>query len=116
MVPDQVRKVDEVEEIMSGNILRALHSPEYDTPPLWLHSKGEHGNIFYISIECAAGHCAAHPAHSWQDVSIVLNQPDMNFKHNGAWAYGATGGVMSTPDSGKTWNFTTLNVPAQKAQ
>ncbi|KAF2220533.1 hypothetical protein BDZ85DRAFT_321311 [Elsinoe ampelina] len=76
-------------------------------------SKGEHGNIFYISIECAAGDCAAHPAHY---VSIVLNQPDMNFKHNGAWDYGATGGVMSTPDSGKTWNFTTLNMPAQKAQ
>lgn len=53
---------------------------------------------------------------AWQDVSIVLNQPDMSFKHNGAWAFGATGGAMSTPDEGKTWNFTTLNVPAQKAR
>ncbi|PSK37248.1 hypothetical protein B9Z65_1990 [Elsinoe australis] len=80
-------------------------------------SKNEHGNLFYISIECGGNTaCAAHPAHSWQDVSIVLNQPDMSFKHNGAWAFGATGGAMSTPDGGKTWNFTTLNVPAQKAR
>ncbi|KAF2236412.1 hypothetical protein EV356DRAFT_70386 [Viridothelium virens] len=79
-------------------------------------SKGEHGNLFYISIECAAGTCAPHPAHSWQDVSIVLSQADMSFKHTGAWASGATGGVMSTPDGGKTWNFTTLYVPEQTAQ
>ncbi|KAI9674311.1 MAG: hypothetical protein M1822_009560 [Bathelium mastoideum] len=79
-------------------------------------SKGEHGNLFYISIECAAGTCAATPAHSWQNVSIVLSEADMSFKHTGAWAAGATGGVMSTPDSGKTWNFTTLYVPVQTPQ
>ncbi|KAI9698079.1 MAG: hypothetical protein M1820_007587 [Bogoriella megaspora] len=79
-------------------------------------SKGEHGDLFYISIECAAGTCAPHPTHSWQDVSIVLSQADMSFQHTGAWASGATGGVMSTPDGGKTWNFTTLHVPEQKAK
>lgn len=26
--------------------------------------KGEHGEIFYISIECAAGTCSTAPAHS----------------------------------------------------
>ncbi|KAL9616043.1 MAG: hypothetical protein Q9160_009044 [Pyrenula sp. 1 TL-2023] len=52
----------------------------------------------------------------WEDVSIVLSQADMSFKHTGAWASGAAGGVMSTPDAGKTWNFTTLYVPEQKAK
>ncbi|KAG8161518.1 hypothetical protein KVR01_008505 [Diaporthe batatas] len=79
-------------------------------------SKGQHGDIFYISIECASGGCAQHPAHSWQDVSVVLNQADQRFKHSGSWNFGATGGAMSTPDGGKTWTLTTLNIPAQKAE
>ncbi|OHF04194.1 hypothetical protein CORC01_00533 [Colletotrichum orchidophilum] len=78
-------------------------------------SKGQKGNLFYISIECASGSCAAHPAHSWEDISIVLSQADKSFGHTGGWKYGATGGEMSSPDGGKTWNFSTLNVPAQKA-
>ncbi|KAJ4301012.1 hypothetical protein N0V90_003101 [Kalmusia sp. IMI 367209] len=48
---------------------------------------------------------------SWEDISIVLNKADTSFKHSGNWQYGASGGVMSTPDSGKTWNFTTLSIP-----
>jgi len=52
----------------------------------------------------------------WEDVSVVLNKADESFKHTGAWAHGATGGVMSSPDGGKSWNFTTLSVPAQKAE
>ncbi|KAI7773454.1 hypothetical protein LA080_010919 [Diaporthe eres] len=44
-------------------------------------------------------------------VSIVLNTADQSFGNSGSWQYGATGGAMSTPDNGKTWNFTTLNVP-----
>ncbi|KAF9876610.1 hypothetical protein CkaCkLH20_06018 [Colletotrichum karsti] len=79
-------------------------------------SKGQHGNIFYISIECASGGCAQHPAHSWKDVSVVLSKADQSFKHSGNWDHGATGGAMSTTDGGKTWNFGTINVPAQKAQ
>ncbi|TKX22518.1 hypothetical protein C1H76_5301 [Elsinoe australis] len=79
-------------------------------------SKGQHGDIFYVSIECASGNCAAHPAHTWQDISIVLNKADTSFKKSGNWAFGATGGQMSTPDAGKTWNFTTLNIPSQKAE
>ncbi|PSK42113.1 hypothetical protein B9Z65_4027 [Elsinoe australis] len=78
--------------------------------------KGQHGDIFYVSIECASGNCAAHPAHTWQDISIVLNKADTSFKKSGNWAFGATGGQMSTPDAGKTWNFTTLNIPSQKAE
>ncbi|KAK1708772.1 hypothetical protein BDP67DRAFT_410310 [Colletotrichum lupini] len=79
-------------------------------------SKGQKGNIFYISIECASGGCAEHPAHSWEDVSIVLTQADESFGHTGGWDHGATGGDMSSPDGGKTWNFSTLNIPAQKAE
>lgn len=90
--------------------------------------KGEHGWIFYISIECAAGTCATAPAHStsliphytwsatdiytgWEDVSIVLSTADESFGHTGSWEQGATGGKMSTSDGGKTWNFTTIEVP-----
>ena len=47
----------------------------------------------------------------WEDISLVLNKADASFGHSGAWAFGATGGKMSTPDGGKTWNFTTLHVP-----
>ncbi|KXH29072.1 hypothetical protein CSIM01_02141 [Colletotrichum simmondsii] len=79
-------------------------------------SKGQKGNIFYISIECASGGCAEHPAHSWEDVFIVLSQADESFGHTRGWEHGATGGDMSSPDGGKTWNFTTLNIPAQKAE
>ncbi|KAI8291711.1 hypothetical protein K4K60_000527 [Colletotrichum sp. SAR11_57] len=96
-------------------------------------SKGQHGNIFYISIECASGGCANHPAHSWshssrqpkpeansfiawKDVSIVLSEADKSFGHSGSWEHGATGGAMTTSDGGKTWNIATLNIPAQKAE
>ncbi|KAH0426670.1 hypothetical protein CcaCcLH18_10178 [Colletotrichum camelliae] len=79
-------------------------------------SKGQHGNIFYISIECASGGCANHPAHTWKDVSIVLSEADKSFGHTGSWEHGATGGAMSTSDGGKTWNIATLNIPAQKAE
>lgn len=41
----------------------------------------------------------------------MLSKADTSFQHTGSWAQGATGGVMSTPDNGKTWNFTTLSIP-----
>ncbi|KAJ4016302.1 hypothetical protein NW752_003425 [Fusarium irregulare] len=76
-------------------------------------SKGQHGEIFYISTECSAGNCAAAPAHSWEDVSITLSKADSSFgRTEGGWEHGATGGEMSTSDGGKTWKFTTLKVPA----
>ncbi|KAI0425592.1 hypothetical protein F5Y09DRAFT_321439 [Xylaria sp. FL1042] len=75
-------------------------------------SQGQKGNIFYISVECASGSCAAAPAHSWEDVSIILSDANPNFKHSGSWYFGATGGEMSTSDGGKTWTFTTLSIPA----
>ncbi|KAJ0311203.1 hypothetical protein COL5a_002381 [Colletotrichum fioriniae] len=53
---------------------------------------------------------------SWEDVSIVLSQADQSFGHTGGWEHGATGGDMSSPDGGKTWNFSTLNIPTQKAE
>ncbi|KZL83218.1 hypothetical protein CI238_12526 [Colletotrichum incanum] len=79
-------------------------------------SKGQTGEIFYISIECASGNCPDHPAHSWTNVSIVLSNADESFKHAGSWAHGASGGAVSSPDGGRTWNFDTINVPAQKAE
>ncbi|KZM25261.1 uncharacterized protein EKO05_0005716 [Ascochyta rabiei] len=75
-------------------------------------SKGQHGRIFYVSIECASGSCPMTPAHSWENISVTLNKADQSFKHAGAWAHGATGGAMSTTDGGKTWNFSKLNIPA----
>ncbi|KAH8650961.1 hypothetical protein BGZ60DRAFT_569392 [Tricladium varicosporioides] len=74
-------------------------------------SKGYHGTIFYISVECAAGSCAPAPAHTWENISIVLSKADQSFYHSGGWKYQATGGKMTTSDSGKSWNFTTLNIP-----
>ncbi|KAI6756043.1 hypothetical protein HG530_011779 [Fusarium avenaceum] len=75
-------------------------------------SQGQHGEIFYISMECAAGTCSTTPAHSWEEVSVTLSQADESFGQNGGWDQGATGGEMSTSDGGKTWRFTTLDVPA----
>ncbi|KAI0850033.1 hypothetical protein F5Y00DRAFT_268567 [Daldinia vernicosa] len=74
-------------------------------------SQGQHGVIFYISIECAAGTCSPAPAHAWEDISITLSKADPSFKHSGAWQYKAIGGEMSSADNGKTWNFTTLRIP-----
>ncbi|KAF7520276.1 hypothetical protein G7054_g12830 [Neopestalotiopsis clavispora] len=74
-------------------------------------SQGQHGWLFYVSVECASGTCSAAPAHSWEDVSITLSQADPSFIHSGSWGYGATGGEMSSSDNGRTWNFTTLYVP-----
>ncbi|KAM0547276.1 hypothetical protein ACHAPJ_010411 [Fusarium lateritium] len=79
-------------------------------------SKGQHGEIFYISIECAAGTCSTAPAHSWEDVSITLSKADESFGHTGGWEQGATGGEMSTSDGGKTWQFTALEIPATDVQ
>ena len=97
-------------------------------------SKGQHGNLFYISMECASGTCSTTPAHStflashcicsgtnqeiaktplgWHDVQIILSNADESFGYTGTWAQGATGGEMSTSDGGKTWNFATIEVPA----
>lgn len=77
-------------------------------------SQGQRGSIFYISTECAAPPCAAAPAHSWEDVSVVLDAANVRFLHSGAWMHGATGGQMTTIDAGKTWNFTTLSIPETK--
>ncbi|EXA41657.1 hypothetical protein FOPG_16314 [Fusarium oxysporum f. sp. conglutinans race 2 54008] len=77
-------------------------------------SKGQHGEIFYISMECAQGDCATTPAHSWENVSVTLSKADPSFGQTGSWAQGATGGKMSTSDGGKTWKFTTLRVPATR--
>ncbi|KAK5660033.1 hypothetical protein OQA88_13501 [Cercophora sp. LCS_1] len=77
-------------------------------------SKGYKGQIFYVSIECAAGRCAPAPAHAWEDMSIVLSKADQTFGKTTDWLYNAVGGKMSTPDAGKTWNFTRLSVPETK--
>ncbi|KAL5381725.1 hypothetical protein DPSP01_006912 [Paraphaeosphaeria sporulosa] len=74
-------------------------------------SKGQHGKIFYISLECASGTCAAVGAHSWENVTIILDKADLKFKHSGSWQYGAIGGEMTTPDNGKTWKLSTLSIP-----
>jgi len=52
----------------------------------------------------------------WEDIQLVLNEANPNFGNVGGWAFGATGGAMSTPDNGKTWNFSTLNVPETAIQ
>jgi hypothetical protein len=52
----------------------------------------------------------------WEDISIVLNAADPTFGENRGWEFGATGGEMSTADRGRTWNFTTLEVPETAIQ
>ncbi|KAI0533091.1 hypothetical protein GGR58DRAFT_487964 [Xylaria digitata] len=74
-------------------------------------SRGQKGNILYVSVECASGSCAVAPAHTWENISIILSTANPNFKHNGSWNFGASGGEMTTADGGKTWTFTTLSVP-----
>ncbi|KAI0517067.1 hypothetical protein F5B22DRAFT_606091 [Xylaria bambusicola] len=74
-------------------------------------SKGQKGKIFYVSVDCVASPCSAAPAHSWEDISIVLSAANPKFKPSGSWNFGATGGQMSSSDGGKTWAFTTVNIP-----
>ena len=52
----------------------------------------------------------------WEDISIVLNEADPTFGQDRGWEFGATGGEMSTADQGRTWNFTTLEVPETAIQ
>ncbi|KAI1148313.1 hypothetical protein F4825DRAFT_454610 [Nemania diffusa] len=78
-------------------------------------SQGQKGNIFYISVECAARPCAIIPAHSWEAISIILSAPNLKFGHFGSWKFGATGGNMTTADGGKTWTLSPLNVPVTVA-
>ncbi|TRX90627.1 hypothetical protein FHL15_008402 [Xylaria flabelliformis] len=66
------------------------------------HCQGQKGIIFHIFVEYAARPCAAVPAHSWENVSVILSSPNPNWKHPGGWNLGATGGEMTTSDSGKT--------------
>ncbi|QPC57820.1 hypothetical protein HYE67_000051 [Fusarium culmorum] len=54
----------------------------------------------------------AQLANANEDVGIALSQPDESFGHNGGWEQGSTGGEMSTSDGGKTWKFTTFEIPA----
>ncbi|TQN64326.1 hypothetical protein CSHISOI_11096 [Colletotrichum shisoi] len=80
------------------------------------NSRGQVGNVFYLSILCADGDtCAEHPAHSWKDVYVVLNKADKDFGRSKVLNFGATGGDMASSDSGKSWKFETIKVPAQKA-
>jgi photosystem II stability/assembly factor-like uncharacterized protein len=60
--------------------------------------------------------CQLTTSADWEDISLVLNEADASFGNVGAWAFGAAGGVMSTPDGGRTWNFTTLEVPETAIQ
>jgi hypothetical protein len=60
--------------------------------------------------------CVLTASAGWEDISLVLNEADASFGNAGAWTFGATGGVMSTPDNGRTWNFTTLAVPETAIQ
>lgn len=66
--------------------------------------------VSYTPLGTTADHILTISA-GWEDISLVLNEADATFGHTGAWEFGATGGVMSTADQGKTWNFTTLSVP-----
>ncbi|KAJ2976436.1 hypothetical protein NUW58_g8087 [Xylaria curta] len=75
-------------------------------------SQGQKGDIFYVSTECAVRPCAAAPAHSWEDISVILSSPNPDWKRSGSWNYGATGGEMATADGGKTWTFSKLNIPS----
>lgn len=52
----------------------------------------------------------------WEDVSLVLNEADLSFGQNGGWQFGAVGGEMSTADQGRTWSFSTLEVPETAIQ
>jgi hypothetical protein len=52
----------------------------------------------------------------WEDISIVLNEADPTFGQYQGWEFGATGGEMTTADQGRTWNFTTLEVPETAIQ
>ncbi|KAI1815131.1 hypothetical protein GGS20DRAFT_584824 [Poronia punctata] len=74
-------------------------------------SKGQKGNVFYISMECAGGICPPAPAHTWEDISITLNKANPAFDRGWNWSHGATGGKMSSPDGGRTWSLSTLHVP-----
>ncbi|KAF1957679.1 hypothetical protein CC80DRAFT_444084 [Byssothecium circinans] len=75
-----------------------------------LSTKDGHAEGFGSAVECGATDCGSVPAHQWLDTKIILDKADPNYKNTFGKSAGVSGD-MSTSDGGKTWTFTTMNVP-----
>ncbi|KAF1352681.1 hypothetical protein EJ07DRAFT_89477, partial [Lizonia empirigonia] len=65
-------------------------------------SKGMKPAVFYSSSECYADGCSTLDAHSWYNMTLVLNEADTDLDKT-LTLTGATSSGMKTADSGKTW-------------
>ncbi|RMZ10645.1 hypothetical protein D0860_03724 [Hortaea werneckii] len=62
------------------------------------------------AVECAETNCGTVPAHSWVDVSIVMDSADPDYKLTQAKGEGVTG-ELTTNDGGKTWTVGKIGIP-----
>ncbi|KAF2626117.1 hypothetical protein BU25DRAFT_301544, partial [Macroventuria anomochaeta] len=70
-------------------------------------SKGMDPAVFYSGTECYADGCGTLGAHSWFNITLVLNKADADFDKTMTLT-GATSSGMETSDEGKTWTIESI--------
>ncbi|KAI7268316.1 hypothetical protein KC345_g7676 [Hortaea werneckii] len=75
-----------------------------------LSTSDGHAQGWGSAVECAETNCGTVPAHSWIDVSIVMDTADPDYKQTQAKGEGVTG-ELTTSDGGKTWTLGEIGIP-----
>ncbi|XPS69711.1 hypothetical protein M3J09_001971 [Ascochyta lentis] len=68
--------------------------------------------VFYSGTECYADGCGTLDAHSWYNITLVLNEADAGFD-KAMTLKGATSSGMKTVDGGKTWTIESIVIEKQ---
>ncbi|KAJ4350949.1 hypothetical protein N0V95_004287 [Ascochyta clinopodiicola] len=68
--------------------------------------------VFYSGTECYADGCGTLDAHSWSNITLVLNEADAGFDKTMTLT-GATSTGMETVDGGKTWTIESIVINKQ---
>ncbi|KAF3050370.1 hypothetical protein E8E11_009616 [Didymella keratinophila] len=75
-------------------------------------SKGMKPAVFYSGTECYADGCGTLGAHSWFNITLLLNEADADFDKTMTLT-GATSSGMKTSDGGKTWTIDEITIEKQ---
>ncbi|OTA27952.1 hypothetical protein BTJ68_09784 [Hortaea werneckii EXF-2000] len=75
-----------------------------------LSTSDGHAQGWGSAVECAETNCGTVSAHSWVDVSIVMDSADPDYKLTQAKGEGVTG-ELTTNDGGKTWTVGKIGIP-----
>ncbi|KZM25722.1 uncharacterized protein EKO05_0006069 [Ascochyta rabiei] len=76
------------------------------------NAKGMKPAVFYSGTECYADGCGTLDAHSWDNITLVLNEADAGLDKTLALT-GATSSGMKSVDGGKTWTVEKIVIEKQ---